>query len=103
MSYKKWLLNRDPYYKIYSLYKKSANKRDILFDIDYQLFIEYMNKSCYYCGSNAIGMDRVNNKIGYIQDNVVSCCRKCNMMKYTHSVEDFLSHISKIYHHNTKV
>jgi hypothetical protein len=41
---------------------------------------------CYYChhfkDSETIGIDRINNSIGYEKDNCVPCCETCNMMKH---------------------
>lgn len=48
--------------------------------------------SCVYCGvSNNIGLDRIDNKLGHIQGNVVPCCHKCNTMKKLFTREDFIA------------
>ena len=49
---------------------------------------------------NDIGIDRVDNSLGYTLENSVSCCSKCNYMKKTLNVENFLLHIAKIYNYN---
>lgn len=37
---------------------------------------------CYYCGSTSdIGFDRISNTDGHNKDNVVICCRLCNMTR----------------------
>ena len=45
-------------------------------------------RSCQYCcGENnkaGIGLDRINNDIGYTAKNTVPCCRGCNSWKGTH-------------------
>ena len=43
------------------------------------------------------GIDRVDSNLGYEINNVVPCCKTCNLMKNVHSENDFLQHILKIY------
>lgn len=87
---------------VYRCYKKDAKKRNLIFEIDFELFLDLVNKYCIYCNSkpnNKIkyhthsavinGLDRVNNTLGYVKDNIVSCCSVCNKMKRTYSLEDF--------------
>lgn len=72
--------------------------------------MEHMN--CYYCddepkqnfsrnrgyGSYVYnGIDRLDSLKGYIEDNCVACCGKCNKMKMDTNVTDFLNHVAKIY------
>lgn len=69
---------------------------------------------CHYCGVAPAqihggtkyngdyiynGIDRVNNKGGYMIDNVVSCCFKCNRMKSAMTLEEFRSQVLSIYGH----
>lgn len=42
------------------------------------------------------GIDRVNNDIGYLIENCVSCCKVCNFMKRSMSKNDFINHVNKI-------
>lgn len=97
---------------LYRSYQKNAEKRGWNFDIGKSLFRRLVIQPCYYCGelptniskgnknTNGVfvynGLDRVQNKIGYIPDNVVPCCRRCNYIKATFSVGDFISHCKKI-------
>ena|SRR3990167_239152 len=59
-------------------------------------------KPCHYCNSKneTFGLDRVNSSLGYLEENVVSCCATCNFMKLQMTKENFLTHIEKIYKHN---
>jgi hypothetical protein len=41
-------------------------------------------------------IDRLNNNIGYTENNCVPCCWPCNAMKRDRTEADFLKHISKI-------
>jgi hypothetical protein len=79
-----------------------------------------MDSPCHYCGTiggNAgkmpkwrrpglsgmvyryNGIDRVDNTKGYIQGNVVPCCRICNKWKCTLTSEEFLAHCERIVAH----
>lgn len=84
--------------RLYS-YKKSANKRNINWELTDDEFATFWNKNCKYCGLaiNGIGIDRVTNNEGYNLNNCVSCCTKCNYMKTNYSENDFFEHIKLIY------
>lgn len=69
-----------------------------------------MLDDCYYCGSHLSniyktksgkeirynGIDRKNNLDGYIKENVVSCCSKCNKAKMELSEKEFIELAKKI-------
>lgn len=83
----------------FSQYKYDAKRRNYEFALTFEQFAELINKECHYCPiAPSRGVDRVNNSIGYTIDNCVPCCSKCNEMKMDKSVEEFYSHIEKIYH-----
>jgi len=48
------------------------------------------------------GLDRIDSSKTHTPDNIVPCCMPCNYMKQRMGVEDFLSHIARIYLHNVK-
>jgi hypothetical protein len=83
----------------YSVYKNSAKSRSIDFLISYEEFYSMWHKPCSYCGSEieTIGIDRIDNNIGYIIGNIAPCCTTCNLMKRKMKTEEFLSHVAKIY------
>jgi hypothetical protein len=91
-----WTLNGQ-----YHQYKKRAKKDNILFELTQNDCIAFYKTNCYYCGDqiNGLGIDRVNNEKGYVLNNVVPCCSKCNFMKHVLSKVDFISHIMKIIKH----
>jgi len=78
--------------------RKSARQRNIQFHIKLAWYREHIaGKPCAYCGDNCQGgMDRVDNSIGYEPDNCVPCCHWCNVIKFTHSVDEMIDHIIKI-------
>lgn len=77
---------------IYSRYRNGANKRGLEFNISIELMDKYFRADCYYCGVmvHIIGLDRVDNSIGYVDGNIVSCCEECNRMKRVQSQDDFI-------------
>lgn len=84
-------------------YKRAAEKRNYYFELTQDEVKELCLGECYYCGTlpNLYnGIDRVDNEIGYTIDNVVSCCKICNIAKNNLSADDFLAHIHKIVEHN---
>lgn len=62
------------------------------------------NLPCVYCGETEEirGIDRIDNHKGYTKENSAPACKQCNFMKKTMNVENFLSHIKKIYNFNNK-
>ena len=65
-------------------------------------------KPCFYCDKSGVnfnsrvgvpynGLDRVDNDIGYIFSNVVTCCIKCNTAKLDYAQKDFIEWISVTY------
>lgn len=66
-------------------YNKNALIRDISFYLTFEQFNTLIQKPCHYCThfieTEANGIDRVNNSLGYTVDNCVSCCWHCNRMK----------------------
>ena len=49
------------------------------------------------------GIDRVNPALGYVEDNVVTCCKICNIAKHDLRLEEFLAWIEKLKRHNRDV
>jgi len=87
--------------RVYSEYKRSANKRNLIFQISEKEFLDFEDSFCNYCGVglDQIRLDRVDNNMGYITTNVVPCCSTCNFLKHTLGKKEFLEHIKKIYLH----
>lgn len=78
----------------YSQYKGDAKRRNYEFFLTFEQFSELINKECHYCPTTpSRGVDRVNNNLGYIVENCVPCCKRCNEMKMNNSVEEFYSHV----------
>lgn len=98
---------------LYLSYKRGAVRRNIEFDIQLLLFEKMIKSSCYYCDCDPStkykytdlyynGIDRLDNDKGYIESNVVTCCKTCNYAKKDMSRDEFLSWIERVYKHNFK-
>ena len=90
----------------YCEYKYNAAKRGYKFELTIEEFEKFTNEKCHYCGgyssdyinnSRGNGIDRKNNNIGYIKENCVSCCYRCNFFKNKIGYKEFIEHINKIY------
>ncbi len=106
------------------LYQSTIIKRNKKFkintDINLEEFILISKNSCFYCGlyeSNFMkdrkkinkidrtsetivrynGIDRVNSNLGYVKNNIVTCCKYCNTAKNTMTQEDFFTFIKRLY------
>jgi hypothetical protein len=92
---------------LYISYHSSATKKSLLFELSKDDFRTIIKQNCFYCGSAPIryyrdklpnggylcnGVDRRNNSVGYIVENCVPCCHKCNWMKNKYSEQEFISH-----------
>jgi len=79
-------------------YIKSARDRGLEINLDANDFSDYFNSDCSYCGDkiDGVGIDRVDNSIGYLKGNVCSCCSTCNYMKRNMSKEEFIGQCLKI-------
>jgi len=66
--------------------RRSARKRRSLewtiIESEYEILIKM---PCHYCGGllgvTGCGLDRKDNNLGYTAENVVPCCRRCNVVK----------------------
>lgn len=87
----------------YSIYKQNAKRRGIAFDIHLSLFSSLVKRSCIYCGTNdRVGIDRVDNSLGYFSANCDPCCADCNYAKREMSNESFLNLVARIYAHQSR-
>ena len=98
---------------LYNRYKISAKRRGIEFDIPIELFEIITKQKCHYCGTQPSqiargkqtngeyiynGIDRIDNDIGYKEDNLVPCCKFCNRAKDILTKDEFLIKIKQIYY-----
>lgn len=79
-------------------YFNLAKQRNIQFILTEEQFFNIWQKPCKYCGAEikTIGLDRLDNKLGYTVDNAVPCCIVCNRMKLDLEYDRWISHMKKI-------
>ena len=98
--------------QLYFQYRKAANKRILFFGLTKRAFRKLTSSDCHYCGAKPTrpyrprqskngwylynGIDRVDNRLGYIPSNCVPCCILCNKFKSTLTKEEFLQHVERI-------
>ena len=96
----------------YMVYQKNARLAGRPWRLSKKLFVALVTKPCNYCGALPVprrikgslrgalhGLDRVDNTRGYYAQNVTSACFRCNRLKSTLLLSDFLAHIDKIHAH----
>ena len=91
--------------------KNNAKTRGYDWDLTREQVLKITKQNCFYCGASPSnissptscngnyaynGIDRINNKIGYITTNVVPCCRTCNSAKKIMTVSEFLRWIEQV-------
>ena len=102
---------------LFNQYLFSARKRNLSFELSKDQLRSLTKEDCYYCGrepSNVFtharcngvyiynGVDRLDSDKGYVNGNVVSCCKECNFAKQTSSVQEFLAMVKRIYEKHIK-
>jgi hypothetical protein len=101
---------------LHATYVNSAKIRGFLFDLTLTQFIGLTSDVCHYCGippqqlksSNGEppyiynGIDRIDNNIGYVINNCVTCCKICNYAKRTMSYNEWMSYIKRLIDRQTK-
>jgi hypothetical protein len=76
--------------------KQSADSRNIKFDLSFVTLKKLMEqKKCFYTsktfdtkGDFALSIDRIDNKLGYIEGNVVACTVEINRKKTDITLEE---------------
>lgn len=100
---------------LYHNYRRNAAARGLPFELTRPQFDILTSGECFYCGgvpSQVVrngrmtsgdrskytynGIDRMDNSVGYIIGNCVSCCNTCNKMKRANDVDLFINHAIKI-------
>lgn len=82
---------------LYNGYKYRANRRLFEFEIPKEIFVKMIYSPCFYCDNNTNrnSIDRVDSNIGYLMNNIVPCCLKCNIAKSDMSFEEFCNYLSR--------
>lgn len=80
--------------------------------IEFKKFCDLIEKDCFYCGKKKSsfkkdrnteyilyynGLDRVDSRYGYTEDNVVPACKTCNIAKGKMTSKEFEKYITRLY------
>lgn len=99
--------------RLIAIYRKSAKKRNLSFEITEKHFFILTKQKCHYCGVEPFnstktiaprgkvpyiynGIDRIRHDTGYTIENCVPCCRPCNLAKNIHSYDVFIQYLDRI-------
>lgn len=91
-------------------YKESATGRNQEYSLTLEYLLSIIVLPCLWCHRPPMrqirlytgeiikvhGLDRCNNKVGYVMGNVISSCTRCNMMRGSLSIGDFLLAVQEI-------
>ena len=83
----------------FGIYKMSAKKRKLEFKLSEEQCYNFFESECKRCGNKPeglCGIDRKDNKIGYVIENCEACCTVCNMIKCDISDECLMRRIEHI-------
>jgi len=81
----------------YGELRKSASKRKLVFEITEEQYRDIFSKPCAYCATDKkVSVDRIDNAVGYLPENVQPCCKVCNQMKHAMTHQDFVEHLRRI-------
>ena len=84
-----------PFESLYNFLIKTSTFRGVENSLSYEDFLEFTKISnCHYCNAlvtwaefninknrSAYNLDRKDNNLGYVKDNCLVCCRRCNSGK----------------------
>jgi hypothetical protein len=98
--------------QLYATYNNNAFIKNREFTLTKEQFKSLTVANCVYCGDGPKsigrsstektgaylynGVDRVDNNIGYIFENCVTCCKTCNWMKRVQSQDEFYESCLKV-------
>lgn len=107
--------------KINAGYRRNSKQRGHSFELSAEESEKLFAGDCFYCGRKPHrtyrltwgrnnresaftynGIDRVDNSRGYTTDNVVSCCKDCNIAKGEKTHTEFLEWVASVYNHSIK-
>jgi hypothetical protein len=84
----------------FKIFKSGARVRNKTWNLTQEQVAKLITSNCRYClryFPEKMGIDRVDNSIGYEPNNVAPCCNQCNKAKHVMSVDEFKELIKLIY------
>ena len=89
-------VGEDPFKLKLRIYRSNAKKKGIPFEVTLKEMTNFLQSRCVYCGEQSTGIDKIDNKGGYVKGNMEPCCMICNHMKNNLTKESFIIKIGKI-------
>ena len=80
----------------WSKFLSSVKERGYHVEISEEEWLSYHSLPCIYCGDPSTGLERIDNKIGYVAENIEACCKTCNYMRGSWPQDVFLNHVIRI-------
>lgn len=92
-------------------YKTAARRRGLSWQLTEEQAHGFLLGRCVYCGNvgtqtrkrwpefSCNGIDRIDNRYGYVAGNVASCCMQCNLSKNDYSFAEFIAWIDRVHGH----
>lgn len=68
--------------------RTTARSRGLEWNLTYDEYVRLRKQGCSYCKypiggvAGSVGLDRIDNKVGYTLENVVPCCGPCNTLRW---------------------
>jgi len=93
---------KNPVRHALGLYRRSAIYKGLECSLSDELLVRLLKQDCTYCGTPAAplnGIDRIDNTRGYVEGNVTTACRTCNLAKREMSLEEFKAWIGRAAKH----
>lgn len=103
------------YRRLFFDYKRRGVSAGHGFSLSMDAFRTLILQACHYCGAEPAnesapyhqckvrgkynGIDRVDNSLGYTEENSVTCCAICNRGKREMTRQQFLDWVDKVYSH----
>jgi hypothetical protein len=102
-SARRWQL-ANPVRNARNQYQQGARRRGLTWELSAEAFEALVAEDCSYCGAapppdGINGVDRVDSRAGYTEDNVVTACALCNYAKRDQPVEAFIAWAKRIANH----
>ena len=103
--------------RIMSAYRRRAQVKGFAFRFSRKTFVELIEQDCHYCGASPSntqrypdgeqrkdvykynGLDRIDSSKGYYKENVVPCCKRCNIAKNDMPLTEFVDLVYTICAH----
>jgi len=93
--------------------KGNAKTRGIRWELTREEVRHFTKQPCAYCGIGPSqeksgkyygtytynGLDRVDSNKGYVIDNIVSCCKRCNWAKGDMTTDEFYDWVARVHKH----